>query len=106
MADFASKKVNYIFRSEFKFCALMEYKRFVDDDSKLVCFGNMFANFSLWFIARTTATLLNFKWRYVGSHQDVLETLSFFKTYYCNILKKFTVFSIRCKKKMNLIKYS
>ena len=33
MAGFTSKKVNYILRSAIKFCGLMKYMDFVDDDS-------------------------------------------------------------------------
>ena len=72
MAGFTSKKVNYILRSTIQMLWPNRIYALCRWWFKLVCFGNMFTNFTPWFIARTTETLLGFKWRYFGSHQDVL----------------------------------
>ena len=61
------KRQTTLLEAQFNFCGLM-------------CFGNMFTNFTPWFTARTTETLLGFNWMYFGSHQNVLRTLPFFKT--------------------------
>ena len=81
MAGFTSKKVNYILRGAIQILRSNGIYALRGWWFKLVCFGNMFANFTPWFIARTTETLLGFKWRYFGPHQD--ETFS--KTFLCSL---------------------
>ena len=56
------KKVNYMLRSAVQIVwsnGTYTVRRWW---LKLVCFDNMFINFKPWFIARTTETLLSFKW--------------------------------------------
>ena len=72
MAGFASKKVNYILRGAIQLLLSNGIYALRKWWFKLVCFGNMFAIFTPWFIARTTEALLGFKWKYFGPPQDVL----------------------------------
>ena len=57
IAGFTNRKVNYILRGAIQILrsnGIYALRRWW---FKLVCFGNMFANFTPWFIARTTESL-------------------------------------------------
>ena len=72
MAGFTSKKVKYILRSAIQIFWSDGIYALCRWWFKWSCFGNVFPNFTAWFIARTTETLLGFKWSYFSSYQDVL----------------------------------
>ena len=57
MAGFTSKKVNYILRGTIQILRSNGIYALRGWWFKLVCFGNIFANFTPWFIARTTESL-------------------------------------------------
>ena len=61
IACFTREKVNYIFRSVIEILWSNGIYALRRCSFKLMCFGNMFRNFTSWFIVRTTKILLDFK---------------------------------------------